>query len=201
MAARDRQQPRRGHLTAPQGDRRVQSEAHAPVSESPESEAVDADRSRSVKEAIATLPETYGVPLILRYTEDLSYAEIAEVLSISVPAVKSRLFRARNMLAGKTGRGAGVNGPRPCDPEPVFELADGSLGPEREREIRAHGEWRLPDSLRGELRLNASLGSLEFEETDSVCRSVAMALPTRSTKARLLWAVLAVFLLLLPRSP
>jgi hypothetical protein len=46
------------------------------------------------------------------------------------------------------------------------------------------------------LRLNASLGSLEFEETNSVCRSVAMALPTRSKKARLLWAVLAVVLLL-----
>ena len=76
-------------------------EAHAPVSLSPEAEAVDADRSRSVREAIATLPETYGVPLILRYTEDLSYAEIAEVLSITVPAVKSRLFRARNMLAGR----------------------------------------------------------------------------------------------------
>jgi hypothetical protein len=29
-----------------------------------------------------------------------------------------------------------------------------------------------------------------------VCRSVAMALPTRSTKARFLWAVLAVVLLL-----
>src|SRR5215210_7244088 len=76
-------------------------EAHAPISQSPEAEAVDADRSRSVREAIATLPETYGVPLILRYTEDLSYAEIAEVLSITVPAVKSRLFRARNMLAGR----------------------------------------------------------------------------------------------------
>jgi RNA polymerase sigma-70 factor (ECF subfamily) len=76
-------------------------EMHAPVSRSPEAEAVDADRSRGVKEAIATLPETYGVPLVLRYTEGLSYAEIAEVLSITVPAVKSRLFRARNMLAGR----------------------------------------------------------------------------------------------------
>jgi RNA polymerase sigma-70 factor (ECF subfamily) len=74
---------------------------HAPVSRSPEAEAVDADRSRGVREAIATLPETYGVPLVLRYTEGLSYAEIAEVLSITVPAVKSRLFRARNMLAGR----------------------------------------------------------------------------------------------------
>ena len=74
-------------------------ETHAPISRSPEAEAVEADRSRGVREAIATLPETYGVPLILRYTEGLSYAEIAEVLSITVPAVKSRLFRARNMLA------------------------------------------------------------------------------------------------------
>jgi anti-sigma factor RsiW len=91
-----------------------------------------------------------------------------------------------------------VNCPLPCDPETVFELADGSLGPEREREIRAHlrdcsGCRTLHER---ELRLNASLGSLEFGETDSVCRSVAMALPTRSTRARLLWAVLAVVLLL-----
>ena len=72
-----------------------------------------------------------------------------------------------------------MNGPLPCDPEPVFELADGSLGPERERGIRAH----LRDCsgcrtlYERELRLNASLGSLEFEETNSVCRSVAMMLP------------------------
>ena len=41
--------------------------------------------SRGVREAIATLPETYGVPLILRYTEGLSYAEIAEVLPSPCP--------------------------------------------------------------------------------------------------------------------
>jgi predicted anti-sigma-YlaC factor YlaD len=90
-----------------------------------------------------------------------------------------------------------VNGPRPCDPEPVFELADGSLTPEREREIREHlracGGCRT--LYERELRLNASLGALEFEETRSVCRGVAMALPTRSTRARVLWAVLAVVLL------
>ena len=91
-----------------------------------------------------------------------------------------------------------MNGPLHCDPESVFELADGSLGSEREREIRSH--LRDCSSCRTlyerELRLNASLSSLELEETDSVCRSVAMALPTRSTKARFLWAVLAVVLLL-----
>ena len=91
-----------------------------------------------------------------------------------------------------------MNGPCPCDPEPVFEMADGSLAPEREREIRAHlrGCSRCQTLYEKELRLNASLCSLEFEETSSVCRGVAMALPTRSTKARFLWAALAVVLLL-----
>ena len=57
--------------------------------------------------------------------------------------------------------------------------------------VQAHGE--LYDR---ELRLNASLGSLKFREPRSVCRPVAMALPTRSPRARLLWAGLAIVLLL-----
>ena len=91
-----------------------------------------------------------------------------------------------------------MNGPRPCDPEPIFELADGSLAPEQEREVRAHlRDCRgCRELYERELRLNASLGSLAFEEPRSVCRGVAMALPTRSLRARLLWAGLAVVLLL-----
>ena len=91
-----------------------------------------------------------------------------------------------------------MNGPFRCAPEPIFELADGSLAQERETEVRAHlrscGACRM--LYEKELRLNASLGSLAFEEPRSVCRGVAMALPTRSLRARLLWAGLAVVLLL-----
>ncbi len=76
-------------------------ETHASVVRGPEAEALEADRSRSVQSAVATLPETYGVPLILRYSEGMSYAEIAEILDITIPAVKSRLFRARHMLGEK----------------------------------------------------------------------------------------------------
>ncbi|HEX7170351.1 MAG TPA: hypothetical protein VF206_05925 [Rubrobacter sp.] len=91
-----------------------------------------------------------------------------------------------------------MSAPMPCDPEPIFELADGSLEPEQETEVRAHMRAcgcckTLYDR---ELRLNASLGSLDFEEPSSVCRGVAMALPTRSVRARLLWAGLAAVLLL-----
>jgi RNA polymerase sigma-70 factor, ECF subfamily len=73
-------------------------ETHASSVGGPEAEALDAERSQDVQKAVAALPEAYAVPLVLRYSEGMSYAEIAEVLDITVPAVKSRLFRARKML-------------------------------------------------------------------------------------------------------
>lgn len=72
-----------------------------PTDGGPEKDALDAERNASVRAAMESLPETYQVPLMLRYNEEMSYAEIAEVLSITVPAVKSRLFRARNMVGEK----------------------------------------------------------------------------------------------------
>jgi hypothetical protein len=91
-----------------------------------------------------------------------------------------------------------MNDPRRCDPQVVFELADGALGPERAREVLAHvgacpGCRKLYER---ELELNAVLGNLEFAESRSVCPGVVMALPTRPTKTRLLWAALALALLL-----
>jgi predicted anti-sigma-YlaC factor YlaD len=87
-----------------------------------------------------------------------------------------------------------------CDPEAIFELADGALGAEREREVRAHlhGCPECRDLYERELNLNALLETLELAEppSQSVCRGVAMALPTRPLKARFLWAALAVALLL-----
>ena len=76
-------------------------EIHAPLTRGPEAVAVEAERARSVRDSVLALPETYSVPIVLRYAEGLTYAEIAEIIGITVPALKSRLFRARNMLAGK----------------------------------------------------------------------------------------------------
>ena len=86
-----------------------------------------------------------------------------------------------------------------CDPEMIFELAERSLDAGRARELNLHiaacpGCRKLYER---EVRINERLGSLKFSEANqrSVCESVAMALPTRPVKARLLWAVLAVGLL------
>ena len=46
--------------------------------------------------ALAQLPEKQRSVLLLRDDEGLAYAEIAEVLGISLAAVKVNLFRARN---------------------------------------------------------------------------------------------------------
>lgn len=91
-----------------------------------------------------------------------------------------------------------MSAPRRCDPEVIFELADDALGPERAREVRDHLEAcpGCRELYERELQMNASLRCLEFAEPRSVCPSVAMALPTRPLKARLLWASLALALLL-----
>ncbi len=89
--------------------------------------------------------------------------------------------------------------PCACDPEKVFELADGSLDSGREREVRGH--LASCDGCRElyerELDLNAFLSSLDFSRTRprSVCQGVAMALPTRPAKVRILWGLLAGALL------
>ena len=91
-----------------------------------------------------------------------------------------------------------MSDPCRCDPEAIFELADGGLGPGRMREVRAHLD-ECPgcrELYEEELELNACLRAMQLAQPRSVCPQVAMALPTRPLKARLLWAVLALALLL-----
>ena len=54
--------------------------------------------SRDLKEAIASLPESYRVVIHLYYYESMSVKEIGTLLHLSESAVKSRLFRARELL-------------------------------------------------------------------------------------------------------
>jgi RNA polymerase sigma-70 factor, ECF subfamily len=64
----------------------------------PDATLLQAELEQAIEKAIALLPETQRMALILRRYEELSYEEIADVLDLSVPAVKSLLFRARTEL-------------------------------------------------------------------------------------------------------
>jgi len=52
----------------------------------------------TVQQALADLPIEYREPLVLCDLEDMAAREAAEVLRISVPALKSRLYRGRRVL-------------------------------------------------------------------------------------------------------
>jgi RNA polymerase sigma-70 factor (ECF subfamily) len=52
-----------------------------------------------IEKAVSKLPIEYKTALILREFEDLQYEEIAKILKVSVGTVKSRIFRARKLLA------------------------------------------------------------------------------------------------------
>jgi RNA polymerase sigma-70 factor (ECF subfamily) len=54
--------------------------------------------TEEVREALLGLPEVYRVPLVLLYTEELSYADLAAALGCPVGTVMSRLHRGRKLL-------------------------------------------------------------------------------------------------------
>jgi RNA polymerase sigma-70 factor (ECF subfamily) len=64
----------------------------------PDASLLEHELQEAVDAAIANLPETQRMAVILRRYEELSYEEIAESLDQSVSAVKSLLFRARTEL-------------------------------------------------------------------------------------------------------
>ena len=64
----------------------------------PEHQALEREQSIELQGLINLLEPEYRTPLVLRYWEEMSYEEIAEAMGVTVAAVKSRLFRARQQL-------------------------------------------------------------------------------------------------------
>jgi RNA polymerase sigma-70 factor (ECF subfamily) len=65
----------------------------------PEETALTEETRDEVRDLLTKLPEKYRAVTVLRYWQDLSYEEIAEATGLSVGTVKTRLFRARELLA------------------------------------------------------------------------------------------------------
>lgn len=78
-----------GALTPPAEDRDAGT---------PDAALLEGELRQAIDDAIAQLPEAQRLALILRRYEELPYEEIARVLDLTVPSVKSLLFRARGEL-------------------------------------------------------------------------------------------------------
>ena len=57
-----------------------------------------AERVQAIRKAVAELPEELRTPLILSEYEELSHAEIGEILKCTAKAVETRIYRARQQL-------------------------------------------------------------------------------------------------------
>jgi RNA polymerase sigma-70 factor (ECF subfamily) len=55
-------------------------------------------RDEEVRGALRALPEPFMVPLVLLYTEDMSYRELADVMGCPIGTVMSRIHRGRKIL-------------------------------------------------------------------------------------------------------
>lgn len=77
------------HLTAPEAD--------------PSAGLLTNERAEAVRQAVAALPEGLRLPLVLAEYEDLSRAEIGEILGCTAKAVELRIYRARQQLRMELG--------------------------------------------------------------------------------------------------
>jgi RNA polymerase sigma-70 factor (ECF subfamily) len=155
-----------------QSSRRPQE---VPLERAGEPAAPDDDRPSldEVLSALAKLPFNQRSAIVMREVEDRSYAEIAEVLGVTVPAVEALLFRARGNLRAKRKSLAGTLGvaPIPASLGSFFSGGSGGL-------IAAGGA-----ALGSELALKAAAfvatgviaGGLGYKAVDAVATPEASA--------------------------
>ncbi len=80
---------------------------------SPLHDLLTREQTQAVREAVASLPERYLVPVVLRYYSDLSYEEIADTLGTNRGRVAVLIFRGKQqlqkILAGRDRSTAGAD--------------------------------------------------------------------------------------------
>jgi RNA polymerase sigma-70 factor (ECF subfamily) len=58
-----------------------------------------------VREAVASLPERYRLPIVLHYFHGLALEDVSEVTGVPVATLKTHLHRGRQALRGRLGQG------------------------------------------------------------------------------------------------
>lgn len=66
--------------------------------DSPEKSLIKKERIEKIRKAVSSLPEHLRSVIIMREYQDLSYEEIGLILDCPVGTIRSRIFRAREVL-------------------------------------------------------------------------------------------------------
>jgi RNA polymerase sigma-70 factor (ECF subfamily) len=62
---------------------------------------IEDEQRETIARAIATLPEKYRAPIVLRDVEGKSYEDVAAIMKLGLGTTKSRISRARKLLRDK----------------------------------------------------------------------------------------------------
>jgi RNA polymerase sigma factor (sigma-70 family) len=91
---------RQRHATVPLPEDNDANEGYAMAATAPgpESAAIEGDAARNFERLLSELSEEHREVLALRELEELSYREIADMTSVPIGTVMSRLARARSAL-------------------------------------------------------------------------------------------------------
>jgi RNA polymerase sigma factor (sigma-70 family) len=99
-----------------EADERVQAERGADIEElssvTPEADLIARADQAHLRAEIEKLPPEFREALVLRDIQGLEYREIAEITSVPVGTVMSRLARARRRLVTALSQECGDHGPR-----------------------------------------------------------------------------------------
>lgn len=82
--------------------KRMTLQMHAALP-SPEETALVSERQRMLRQAVDALDEKHRIPILLRYVQGLSVAEIAQILDEKEGTIHSRLHYAHQKLRGQLG--------------------------------------------------------------------------------------------------
>jgi RNA polymerase sigma-70 factor (ECF subfamily) len=63
-----------------------------------EEDYIQQEEIRTVRQLVESLPDKFKIPVIMYYTAELSVSDIAKAMHIPTGTVKSRLFKARNLI-------------------------------------------------------------------------------------------------------
>ncbi len=94
----------RSRRSQPVGSAPMEELLEEPSPENPDDRMNSVELRNAVRDALDGLPESQRMAVILARYNDLSYDEIAETMSLSLEAVKSLLFRAKENLKMKLQR-------------------------------------------------------------------------------------------------
>jgi RNA polymerase sigma-70 factor, ECF subfamily len=98
---------RDGHISLEQsqsGDEDTEALQLPDWTTQPLKDLLDAETREVMEEGVEKLPDELRTVFVLRDVEELSNAEVADILDLTVAAVKSRLHRARILLRDRLNR-------------------------------------------------------------------------------------------------